>query len=102
MDGEGVLGPLLNPWKVHLVDIDHYLIPQYLNTKMNEALLDDPRLPPLVSQWSMTTRKRTQDDPWLFRDFRNAETGECLNSDPRMLPDTLRARGIQLEKFQLI
>ena len=45
MDGEGVLGPLLNPWKVHLVDIDHYLVPQYLNNKTNGALLDDPGLP---------------------------------------------------------
>ncbi|MCJ1432890.1 hypothetical protein MMC27_002248 [Xylographa pallens] len=74
MDGEGVLGPLPKPWKIHLVDIDHYLVPQYVNTGTNEAFLDDPRLPPLDPQWSMTTRQRTQDDPWLFRDFRNAET----------------------------
>jgi hypothetical protein len=34
--------------------------------------------------------------------FRHTTTGEILHSDTCLLPDTLRARGVQLESFGLI
>ena len=38
--------------------------------------------------------------PQALQEFENAENGESLNSDPRLLPKRLRARDVQLEKVQ--
>ncbi|KAL8282637.1 hypothetical protein RB600_005876 [Gaeumannomyces tritici] len=43
------------------------------------------------------------DDPEMFDYFRNRDTGEVVNSDPRMMPEALEARGVSgLQRFALV
>jgi hypothetical protein len=59
-------------------------------------------LGPLLSGWERVPAVRTPEDPILFTRFKNSETGELINWDPRLLPTALEARGVKLRKFELI
>lgn len=39
------------------------------------------------------------DDPTNYDFFRNKETGELINYDPRLEPEKLEKRGVKLEWF---
>ena len=104
MDGESLLGPIPSPWKVRPArergsDIFE---PRYWNTAINAITREDPRLGDLPPEWERIKQRRTTDDPILFAPHRNKLTGEIINSDPRMLPENLRARGVDLQSFQLV
>ena len=102
-DEESFLGPLPLHWKVTLLrDTLGRLEVRYLNTSTNEMTTLDPRLGPLVEPWEELKVVRTPDDPAMFAGFGNKQTGEVMNSDPRMLPDALRARGVPLKTFTLV
>jgi hypothetical protein len=45
---------------------------------------------------------RTPEDPILLTRFRNKDTGELVNWDPRLLPEALEARSVKPRKFELI
>jgi len=34
--------------------------------------------------------------------FRNCETGEVMDSDPRMSPEALKERGVDIKTFHLV
>jgi hypothetical protein len=102
MDGESLLGPLPVPWKLRLLSRHGSFVPEYVNPLTDKHQSDDPRLQPLADGWKMLQRERTQDDPEFFQDFRNEQTGEVLNSDPRLLPEALTQRRVPLEIFRLI
>ncbi|KAK4450969.1 HET-domain-containing protein [Podospora aff. communis PSN243] len=86
MNAEGFLGPVPSPWTAR-------------------RTLHDPRLNPLPpDEW-----EEVQGDITLrleYRDFdlffRNKQTGQVLDSDPRMQPEALRQRGVDLGLFRLI
>ena len=80
-----------------MADIDGCVIPQYFNRDTNDVISEDPPLIALESQWQVTARKRTQNDPYYFQDVKNVDTGESLNSDPRMLTGNLAIRGTKLK-----
>lgn len=102
-DGEGLLGPILEPWKLQVKPLGGNYIPHFFNTSTKVVSMEDPRLPPLPADWEeQAQRDRTQDDPFFLREFQNKVTGEIMNSDPRMLPDALRQRGVRLETFRLV
>jgi hypothetical protein len=102
MDAKSILGPMPDPWKIQMWKIDGWNIPYFFNTATKTYSTEDPRLPPLPPQWEKNQRKRTQDDPYFFGEFRNRETGEIMNSDPRMLPAALEQRGVRLESLRLV
>jgi hypothetical protein len=102
MDGESLLGPLPEGWKLELVFEDGSYTPTYVNTSTEHRYSEDPRLPPLDSNWAKITRQRTQDDPHFLQWFRNEDRGQVMNSDPRLLPETLIKRGVALEYFKLV
>lgn len=105
MDGEGVLGAISDPWKARMkMWEDSFLLrPHFFNTVTKALSTDDPRLPPLPATWEeQGLRERKQEDPFFFREFKDRETGDVINSDPRMFPEALRQRGIQLESFRLV
>jgi len=104
MDGESLLGPIPSPWKVRLTrdNLSEIQEPRYWNTAINAMSREDPRLEDLPPEWERIKQRRTADDPILFAPHRNRLTGETINSDPRMLPENLRARGVDLQTFQLI
>lgn len=76
--------------------------PYFFNKDTLEEVQQDPRLDQLPVGWEAIREERTKDDPQLFSWFRNKVTGETMNSDPRMLPEALRDRGVNLELFKLV
>ncbi|KAF2491615.1 HET-domain-containing protein [Lophium mytilinum] len=104
-DATALLGPIPAPWTVHVDDDDagEYRH-RFFNsiTGQHHSLSEDPRLEPLPPEWEHVPRDRTAEDPPVFETFRNKMTGEEMNSDPRMLPDALRKRGVPLQTFQLV
>ncbi|KLU92599.1 hypothetical protein MAPG_11544 [Magnaporthiopsis poae ATCC 64411] len=109
-DATALLGPLPPPGRVEVVFDGRGgdITVQFLDPETGSRTNEDPRLPPLPPPWvavdnvaATGTLERSLDDPYIFRRFRNRETGEVVNSDPRMSPDALRARGLALEYFTL-
>jgi len=103
MQGESLLGPLSHPWSFrsrrNVVAIRE---PSFWNAETNSSSLDDPRLGDLPHEWEKIELKRTPDSALICSPHRNKITGDIVNSDPRMFPDALRARGVKLEEFCLI
>ncbi|KAM0215037.1 hypothetical protein ACHAQD_008544 [Fusarium lateritium] len=101
-DAVSFLGPLPRPWKA-IIKGDALGRPYQLFTDMTngQKTMDDPRLP-LPLNWERTTYERLPEDPALFQKFRNVETGEVINYDPRLTPEALEARGVKLQAFKLI
>ncbi|KAF4459783.1 ankyrin repeat and SAM domain containing 6 [Fusarium albosuccineum] len=102
LDGESLLGSLPADWKLQMIFTDGSYVPSYVNPSTGHNQAQDPRLKPLEPNWAQITRERTQDDPYFLQWFQNEQTGEIMNSDPRLLPDALRNRNITLEHFQLV
>ena len=104
MHGQALLGPLPPNFRVYSYrGNDGVDIVSYLNTQTNEFHFDNPNLGPLPSQWEQgEITEWSVDDPADLVKFRNKATGEEIDSDPRMLPEALKARGVKLETFSLI
>lgn len=108
-DAQSLLGRLPNPWRVQIFDhpdqefrIEH----RYLNQETGELTASDPRLEDHV-EWTRVPleelgRNLTGDDPLVIDFFRHKSSGRMMNSDPRLLPDALEARGVQLQWFTII
>lgn len=102
-DSIGLLGPLPSPWRVRMVQqSEHDFQVRFYNPASGEETIHDPRLPALPLDWKHISTKRTNEDPLIFEKFKNSTTGEVMNSDPRMLPDELIKRGVQLQTFTLV
>jgi len=101
-DSNAFLGPLPEPWKV---EIHGYSLSRYsqrfFNPEANIITNEDPRLGEL-GDWERIERELDDDDPETCAYFRHKGTGEIMNSDPRLLPDALKGRGVKLETFALI
>lgn len=104
-DANAFLGPLPSPWVAHVFSDSTglFTILRFYNSDTKETYDDDPRLGPLPEEWEAIHHgERTSEDPRVMRRFRNRQTGELVNSDPRMEPEFLRGRGVQLRAFTLI
>jgi hypothetical protein len=103
-DAVPILGPLPPPWKV-VGDwgVSLRYIFWFLNTETKELTREDPRLTPFGCKvWERFYREPDAGDPEYYDFWRNRETGEEMNSDPRMRPEVLKAHGIPIETFDLI
>lgn len=102
-DAVPILGPLPSGWEVILLpDETGKLVQHYKSGKGGSYTDEDPRLGRIPPNWERVAKHRNPDDPEIFDRFRNMDTGELINSDPRLFPDALRARGVNLESFRLI
>jgi hypothetical protein len=101
MDGEALLGNLPRSWTVQQHHNDGSYVFKYYNRDTEYLTSEDPRLPPLDESWRKVCRQRTPDDPQHVTYFEHIPTGRIINSDPRLLPDVLRSRGVNLETFTL-
>jgi hypothetical protein len=103
-DAIGLLGPLPSPWKV-IGGWGHgnrYLF-RFSNADTGESTHEDPRLSPLTeSDWERFGHEPDANDPEIYDFFKHKNTGEIMNSDPRMLPESLKIKGIKLTSFSLI
>ncbi len=102
MDGEAILGPSQLPWTVQLHLIDGDFRTKHVNLENGMMMQEDPRLPALSEQWERVEVEHTADDPMFVDHFRDRITGQTQNWDPRLAPDVLRARGVQLETVRLV
>ncbi|KAI6085936.1 heterokaryon incompatibility protein-domain-containing protein [Hypoxylon rubiginosum] len=103
MHAELLLGPLPSTFSTgYALDKLGYTIDWFKNNITGERQRDDPRLGPDPKGWERLPQERTQDDPLTFVRFRNTETSEVVNWDPRLTPEALTARGVKLEKFRLV
>jgi hypothetical protein len=102
-DAVGFLGPLPDGWE-SIIKGDALGRPtqRFVNLENGEETLDDPRLGPLPGSWERVTYQRQADDPAIFERFKNMDTEDLVNYDPRMTPDSLEARGIKLRSFRLV
>ncbi|KAG8157264.1 hypothetical protein KVR01_012972 [Diaporthe batatas] len=107
MDGEAILGPL--PRSYHIESRDdgpdfEAFIPVYVENDTQREQRDDPRLQniPLPPEWEAFEKERTRDDPLIYSMFRSKNTGEVINSDPRLFPEALRERGVPVQRITLV
>jgi hypothetical protein len=101
MNGEALLGDLSRSWTVQEHHKDSQTVFKYYNRDTECLTSEDPRLPSLDESWRKVCRQRTADDPLHVTYFEHIPTGQIINSDPRLLPDVLRSRGVNLETFAL-
>jgi len=102
-DAVSFLGPLPQGWKGEIDwDSNGLQSHRYRNSSNGIVSRHDPRLDPISSEWEQLHDERTSDDPEIFERYRNTITGETINSDPRLFPDELKARGVSLKTFQLV
>lgn len=98
--GEGFLGPLpdfVEPILYSYKEGISWWVFQNQDTK--KFLLGDPRLGELPKDW----KKEEYDERKYFSWFVNEKSGERLaNQDPRMRPDALKERGVDLKVFELV
>ncbi|CZR58567.1 uncharacterized protein PAC_08459 [Phialocephala subalpina] len=101
MNGEALLGPLPKPWapKREFNPTNQLWEQRFFDTEKREAVdaKNDPRLEPVPDQWECLEN----DAPFLLQKWKNKETGEIINSDPRLLPQALIERGVKLQTFAL-
>lgn len=102
-DATSILGPLPSPWKVvGTWGHGNRFLFKYLNADTNESTAEDPRLASFESDWERIDHEPDASDPEFYDYFKHKETGEIMNSDPRMLQEALEANGIELTTFCLI
>jgi hypothetical protein len=103
-DAVGLLGHIPYPWRpIILGDAMGRARQWFLNRITGERTTDDPRLGPLpYENWDRAVYERRTDDPAIFERFVHLETGETINYDPRMSPEALKARSVELQTFKIV
>ncbi|KAI0551240.1 heterokaryon incompatibility protein-domain-containing protein [Xylaria curta] len=102
-DGTALLGPLENHWRVQVFteSRDHRRNYRFLNKNTGVLSDEDPRLPPLPTDWEKIDTE-TISGPTTFQLYKNTKTGQIINYDPRLTPNTFASRGVTIERFILI
>ncbi|TGJ82961.1 hypothetical protein E0Z10_g5812 [Xylaria hypoxylon] len=106
MSGESLRGPLPEQWTMivagHHESGDykgHYIT--FRNSASDKTSLDDPRIPPLSTDWEATRNMNMPGQTgWYHNCYRNKQTGKVESFDPTLLPQTLRDQGINVEVFR--
>jgi hypothetical protein len=102
-DAEQLLGPLPDPWRFQVKVGDMGERAYYFhNPVTSEDRTVDPRLESLPSNWEPCEVEEISNEAERVAWFRNKDTGEVMNSDPRMLPVALESRGVDVRKIQLV
>lgn len=104
-DAKALLGPLPGGWSVQWrppKNDRRVILPVFLNSEIQSLSEADPRLNDLPHDWEKFEREWEYGDPANAKWFKNTKTGEILNSDPRMHPEALKARGVDVREIELI
>jgi hypothetical protein len=106
LEGEALLGSLPEPWRLIFREDEDRLrevfIPIYYNPLTEEETRHDPRLDALPPDWEEIGQEDETRQQIYVQHYRNKTTGGVINSDPRLLPDALKARGVPLETIVLV
>ena len=100
MDGAACLGPLPSNWQTVWRYFEEYSghYNAFLNHQTGEFQIEDPRFGPLPAGWYITDHKEND----AYNLYANDEIGERTWYDPRMAPEALTARGVEMREFQLV
>jgi hypothetical protein len=103
MNGEALHGPLPTHFErvVQVAPDSGLEFVAYVNRHTKEVHVQDPRLGPLPENW----RLKSHDKDNLFSWIVNDETGEGHDEpglDPRLTPEALKERGVDLKEFELM
>ncbi|WYZ35468.1 hypothetical protein EsH8_X_000115 [Colletotrichum jinshuiense] len=103
-DATALLGPLPSPWRVQVFEDDAGYLTTYrfFNSQSNELSDEDPRLGPLEQWTRVSSPPRTAEDPVIFQCFQHNHTGEIIKNDPRLDPEALTKRGLNVDTFCLV
>lgn len=101
LNGEGFLGALPTPIEQLLYSTARGEYCVFRNRDTKEFLFGDPRLDkvPLPED---RKKEEYDDERKFFSIFVNEKTGERWSVDPRMTPEVLRTRGVDLKVFELV
>jgi hypothetical protein len=100
MHGEPLLGPLGNGWKRVMLpmpskgDVSEIA---FMNMETRDISAQDPRLGPLPSGWN--AHYDIEQHHWWFW---IAQTAEITPFDPRLTPECLRERGVEVRDFEVV
>jgi hypothetical protein len=99
MNGEAFLGPLPRCFNIAFTFIegDNSFSRVFFECETGKVLDEDPRLGPLPTGWRIFKM-----DDGQHRWYVNEDDGEPTRSDPRLCPEILRERGIELKVFEII
>lgn len=100
MDAEALLGLFDREWTVQVGTHPGWFGNfHFHNAVRGVAVEEDPRLGPLPKEWERLPAIRTPSDPPRFVRYRHRATGNLINGDPRLLQESLLARGVQIERL---
>lgn len=98
MAGEALLGPFPETIQYIEVLIGGYLHHRFKDRRIGTVTSEDPRLGPLPAGWRKENADREAPE-WRFV---NDITGEDTWSDPRLTPEALKKRGVNIQVFDLV
>ena len=104
-DAKALLGPLPESWSVQVrgrSDDRQGYFPHFFDSEGQSLSEKDPRLGNLPHNWERFNRDWEYGDPLNAQWYKNTITGEIINSDPRMSPEALKARGVKVQTITLI
>ena len=100
MEGAAFLGPLSSEWRYvrrPVPCVDGWW-DTFFNAVTGNSQIEHPRLGPLPAGW----RVRRHAGEAAYNLYVNTNTGEEIRFDPRLTPDVLKARGVDIEEFKLV
>jgi hypothetical protein len=102
LDAKAFLGPLPSPWRVQVfTPPSSHIVYRFYNNETDYLVGEDPRLGPLVGWERVDDIARGNEHPLVCQFYRNLETGEVVDWDPRMEREALERRGVELEDIIL-
>jgi hypothetical protein len=100
VDDESYLGPLPSLWKVQFRKGTSQLFTRgFLDTLSGQTSSEDPRMGQLPSDWEKVEGAIGSS---ALPEFKNKITGEIVNADPRLFPEHLKKRGINVQLVHLV
>ena len=101
MQAESLLGPLPHPWQ-WVSRYNEELGGPFaclFNKETNQYQLNDPRLGPLPSGWRVRSHAEEAWWNWYVNEITGEDSGRL---DPRLSPEALKRRGVNVQEFRLI
>ncbi|CAO1599279.1 hypothetical protein XANCAGTX0491_003013 [Xanthoria calcicola] len=100
MAGEALLGELPRNWTLVFKYFQRHRLSYFvfLDSDTGETHVEDPRRGALPAGWRILNHEGDDVVHWYVNDI----TGEGRYQDPRLEPEALRARGVDLQEFRLV
>lgn len=103
MHGEGVLGTLPGGWTCESALTESSFFTESFHHRQTGATTsNDPHLGQLPLEWGVETESTFSLSTIAEPKFVNRVTGEVRDTDPRLTPEAIRQRGVNIQAITLI